>query len=413
MKRTQDISEVLRQLHVPASSELDERVHGEIVKAGTSAPTAPSRPGLTIGQTFALFLKKKSTRYTLATTLGLVLLAGFVLNHLTTSAWAMEQAIEALKKYKAVHITGYVTTGNKTVPLDAWAQSDATGNCVQTGLAKSGSITVWTKDNKTYVYDETHKTVLVEPGITFGLNPWLGPKLLALMASMKDYKAFQGEDPATGQKRVIVTCSIENLTGPQSFLMEFDVRTKLPIGMKSWRNLKQEGAPSCRFEKILYFEDLPQSAFTFQPPEGTPITDMPLTLPEASLSSLSDIRCGISAEKMTREQACQRILEEFWAARANNDLARIRQLCPIAASWSDQLLRDLGSQNESAKLLKIGGIERTGTSKLGPLALVPNWFRHHDGTVREVWLVVQFRETEQGVSCVIYGPHGYALNVKE
>jgi hypothetical protein len=63
--------------------------------------------------------------------------------------------------------------------------------------------------------------------------------------------------------------------------------------------------------------------------------------------------------------------------------------------------------------LKIGGIERTGRSKLGPLALVPIWYRSQDGMVGKVWMIVQFRETEPGASCVVYGPHGYALNVKE
>jgi hypothetical protein len=61
---------------------------------------------------------------------------------------------------------------------------------------------------------------------------------------------------------------------------------------------------------------------------------------------------------------------------------------------------------------RIGG-ERTGRSKLGPLALVPCWARRQDGTVGKVWMIVQFRETDQGTSCVIYGMHGYALNVKE
>src|SRR5262249_45294766 len=154
---------------------------------------------------------------------------------------------------RAVHISGYVTTGGETVPLDAWARADATGNLIETGLERWGNFTVWTRDNKTYFYDEAHKTVLVELGITLGLNPLPGPKYLTLMARMKDYKAFEGEDPATGQKRVIVTCSLQIPTGPHSFLMEFDGRTKLPVSMKIWRNLKQEGAPDDYFEKLIYF----------------------------------------------------------------------------------------------------------------------------------------------------------------
>jgi hypothetical protein len=195
--------------------------------------------------------------------------------------------------------------------------------------------------------------------------------------------------------------------------LEFDVRSKLLVSAKGWRNLKQEGAPNWYFEKILYFEDLPDSAFNFQPPAGTPFTDMPLTIPEASLSSLSDPKSGISAEGMSREQACEKILRQLCEARAGNDLARIRQILPVTATWSDEMLRDSDEETKGAQLLKIGDIERTGRSKLGPLALVPVWFRYKDGREREVWMLVQFRETDQGASCVVWGAHGYSLDVKK
>jgi outer membrane lipoprotein-sorting protein len=414
MKQTQDISQVIRQLHISASSELDERVRGEIAKAAASAPAAPSEPEPTFGQILALFMKKKATRYTFATTLGLALLVVLVLNHSITSAWAMDQAIEALKKYRGIHIAGYVKNrvSGETTSLDIWARSDITGNLVEIGLARAGNVTTWTKDNKTYTYDQAQKTVYVEPGINF-FTPWFGPKLLARLAGLKDYQAVEGDDPATGQKRVVVTASTETYTGPQSFLMEFDARTKLPISIKQWRNLKREGAPLCSFEKIIYFENLPDSTFDFQPPAGTPFTDMPIWVPEANLSLLSNPKCGISAEGMTREQACRKILEQMWTAWIQNDLTRVHELFPLTATVPDELLHDLSRDDRVVEILKIGGIERTGSSKLGPLALVPTWVRHQSGADQEVWMIIQFRKTDQGTSCVIHGVHGYALNVKE
>ncbi|HEX4265891.1 MAG TPA: hypothetical protein VH597_16275, partial [Verrucomicrobiae bacterium] len=391
MKKTQDISQMLRRLHVPASSKLDERIDGEIAKATTVAPAAPSSHEFTFGQIFLLFLKKKSTRYTLATTMGLSLLVVLVLNHSTTSAWAMDQAIEALKKYKGLHFSGYYTGANgETKSLDAWARSDATGNRVETALLTSGNITTWTRDNKTYTYDRAGKNGYVQPGINL-INSWLGPNLLRDAARMKDYKAVEGDDPTTGQKRVIVTCSLDNLDGPQSFLMEFDVRTKLLVSLQVWPNLEREGTPRISVEKILYFEDLPDSALSYQPPENTPFTDIPLEVPEANLSLLSDPKCGISADGMTREQACQKILKELWVAPPD----RVRQLFPIIATWSDEMIRSSGDSSETIKeVLNIGGIEQTGSSKLGPLALVPCRIRYQDGSVRVNWMMVQFREIE-------------------
>jgi hypothetical protein len=356
-------------------------------------------------------MKNKSMRYTICTALGLGILAAVVLTHSTTSAWAMEQAIEALQKYKALHIEGYTTAGGSPALMEVWARADATGTRSDACLAKSDSFTVWVKDNKTYTYDQAHNTVYVEPGITAGLNPWFGPKFLATLARMHDYRSNEGIDAATGQKRVVVTGSIQSIIGPQSFLMEFDAQTKLPVSMKRWLNLKRSGTPDFFFEKIVYFEDLPDSAFSFEPPAGAKFVDKPLTIPEANLAMLSDPKSGISAEGLTLEEACRKLLEQFLAACIKDDMPRIHQLCPMTATWPDGLLRDLGAQDQVEEVLKIGGIEREGQSKLGPLALVPCRVRCKDGKVRVMRFVVQFRQTGQGASCVVHGPNGYSVEV--
>jgi hypothetical protein len=195
--------------------------------------------------------------------------------------------------------------------------------------------------------------------------------------------------------------------------LEFDVRTKLLVSMKIWQNSRRDGTPDLDFQKILYFEDLPDSTFNFQPPPGTAVTNNPLTVPDADLPALSDANSGISAEGMTREEACQKILEQYWTATIKYDFARIRQLSPTLADSSDENLRETWKLDGVVQLVKVGGIEKTGSSKVGPLVLVPTWVRAGDGTVSEVWMIVQFRETDSGTSCVVYGGHGYALNVKE
>ena len=151
--------------------------------------------------------------------------------------------------------------------------------------------------------------------------------------------------------------------------------TKLIVSMKIWDNSSRAGTPRIDFEKIMYFEDLPESAFAFQPPAGIPFTNMELTVPEAgvSLPSVSDPKNGISAEGMTQEEACQKILQQAWEADIKYDLARLRQLIPLAADSTDESLRETIKRSGVVQLLKIGGIEKTGHSKLGPLALVPSW----------------------------------------
>jgi hypothetical protein len=412
MQRTDSISRLIRRLRVPASVELDERVHDAIRRAGRTAPVPSPSNSPSLWALLIMIMKHKTIRYTLGGALGLAVLAALVLSPSTTSAWAIEQAIEALEEYKAVRMTGATTAGGAARPAEIWARADAAGARSAECLARSDSFTAWVKDNKTYVYDHARNIVLVEPAITMGLNPWLGPRFLTTLSKLPNYKAVAGDDPATGQKRILVTASLESVTGPQSFLIEFDAKTKLPVSMTHWLNLDRRGAPDFAMDKIVYFEDLPDSAFRFDPPAGVQFAEKPLTIPEANLLMLSKSGSGISADGLTREEASRRLLEQFWAAVIHDDLTRIRQLCPLTARWPDKLLLEVMAEDDPVELLQIGGIEQEGESRLGPLALVTSRVRCRDGKVREVKIVVQFRETEQGASCVIHGNYGYTVVVE-
>ena len=197
MKKTQDISQIFRQMRVPASSKLDERVHREIDNATALPASAPAGPEPTLGQLFALFLKRPSARYTLATTLGLAMLVALALIRPAPSAWAMEQAVEALKKYRGLQMSGNYTKDGKTYPVEVWFRAEVAGNFVEAALGKVGDVaTIWTEDNKTYTYDRDDKMVYVEPGITQAFDPWPGPELLTQFSKEKDYNAIEGDDPA-------------------------------------------------------------------------------------------------------------------------------------------------------------------------------------------------------------------------
>jgi len=412
MQGDDDIRQVIRRLRVPASPELDERVREAIQQAKCPVPLASSTNEPSLRALLTMIMKKKSVRYAFGTTMGLTLVAALVLSHSTTTAWAMEQAIEALQKYKAVRMTGFTTVGGCPAPAEIWARANATSTRSEECLAKSDNFTAWVEDYKTYVYDHASNKVFVDPAITMGLDPWLGPKLLETLAKMPDYKAVQGDDPASGQKQILVTASIESATGPQSFAIEFDADTKLPVSMKHWQNVDRQGGPDFAFDKIVYFEDLPDNSFTFQPPAGVQFEAKPLTIPEANIEILRDPNCGISTAGLTRKAACRTILELFWGAVIKNDLLRIRQLCPITSSWPDNLLLDVMKEDKVVELIQIGDIEEEGQSSLGRLALVPSWVRCEDGQIREIKIVVQFRQTEMGTTCVIHGNYGYSVLVK-
>jgi hypothetical protein len=342
-----------------------------------------------------------------------ILLACLLIPQSTTRVWAIEEAVHALAKYTAVHITGYTTINGAPALAEIWARANAAATRSEKCVVKSDPFVAWVSDNKTFIYDRAQNTVIIDPAVTVGLNPWIGPNFLKTLAKLPDCRTVVGDDLATGQKRLILTASLESSAGPQSFYIEFDGNTKLPVSMKHWSNRERRGAPDFSLEKIIYFESLPDSTFAFVAPTSARFTAKPLTIPEANLRLLSDPKSGIAAAGLTRDEACQTILTQLWSAVIDGDLARLRQLCPITASWPDALLRELGAQDDPVELLQVGAIEQEGQSPLGPLVLVPSQVRCRDGKVREVKMVVQFRQTDKGVFCVLNGSYGYSVEVEE
>ena len=63
MKKTDNLSRLIRQLRVPASSTLDEKVHAAITQAaGRPTPAAAAIPDLSLWQILSIVMKKKPTQ---------------------------------------------------------------------------------------------------------------------------------------------------------------------------------------------------------------------------------------------------------------------------------------------------------------------------------------------------------------
>jgi hypothetical protein len=145
------------------------------------------------------------------------------------------------------------------------------------------------------------------------------------------------------------------------------------------------------------------------PPAGVNITK---GYPPAAgiCDRFDDSSYGIPVEGLTRNEACHKILEHFWDAVIFHDLARIRQLLPVAADWDDEVLKDsLGLTDEDylVELLEIGKPYDKDTSDIGRV-IVPNIFRCVDGWEREVQMIIQFCRVEDKPFCVILGSYGCA-----
>ena len=237
-----------------------------------------------------------------------------------------------------------------------------------------------------------------------------------MLSQVENTEIVRGKDPATGRDRIMLMCSLIDVHGAQSFTIEFDANSKLPISMKHWQNLDRSGPPSFDAFKITYYEKLPDSIFEVHVP-GSPIyTEKPLTIPDENIGLLSNPHDGISTEGMTQQDAAEKAVRIMYQAVIGQDLDQIRKISPLCRNWDDEFLRNIifkpGKEDRIAEVLEIGKIFKTGYSKLGPLAAISTSLRLHDGRKVEEKMIVQFREIGGKSSCVVHGPYGLPREIE-
>jgi len=331
---------------------------------------------------------------------GLVLLVS-ILNNSTSPAWAVEQTIEALKRFNAVHISGVVIPPEDSLQhsFDLWAranedhtQSDDFRTEIDTGQIS------WVEGNDTYHYDPNQNAVRIRRGQKATINPWMGRDLLQrLEQKTDDWRVSYGNDPATGRDRVFVTCSDLHAPGPKSWWFEFDLETKLPVRFKQWDNIQREGNPTFDAQRIVCYEYLPAETFKFEIPENAKIIE---EFPEV-WDKLNDPNTGMPAEAMTEEEASVEIVRQYWRAVIDGNWELVARLRPIAnlETWQAKY-----SSNPPGEIIEIGKPYQQEGCSIGPVTPVRIKFR--DGDIREIKIITKFRDVNGKSSCVIAGTWG-------
>ncbi len=332
-------------------------------------------------------------------------------------AWAIEETIEALKAYQGVHIVGSFTANNQPVEGDLWMRGRHQGKVSRDLVLRtaSGALT-WVKDGKTYSYVPEHQTIYRENAVTAGFTHWLGPRMFEVIGTIANAKVVHGRDPATGKNRVTLSASHMDVHGAQSWIFEFDADTKLPIRMTHWYNLDRSGPPAFHAREIIYYEQLDDSVFDIKPPAQAHVVDKPPTIPEQNLGILATPQAGLPVAQQSQDQAAEQIVRAFYTAAVARDTARIKQLCPLAAQWSDKMLEEIASgktlEEQPKEVVRTGPVSYRGHTSLGPFVVVPCAIRHQDESLWHENMIVQFRGVGPEMSCVIHGPYGLSVQVE-
>lgn len=405
----------LRHNACKPSTDLDERILSDGLAAmGGAAPGRSAWAGWGLGR---IIMKSRLGKISIAAVVVITVFLGWPGGG-GQPAWALQETIEALKAYHAVHITGsFLGQDGKPVTGEFWLRDRHMGKKSRDLVLRiaTGGM-VWVKDNHTFNYQPHQNTVYIDRAVTAGFSHWFGPRLFCLIQSLDDVKTVYGRDPATGKERVTLFGSITDVHGVQSWIFEFDTETKLPVRMRQWYNLDRSGPPAFDGHQIVYYEFLDDEIFTVAAPPGVQYVENPPTIPEQNLSLLADPRAGQAVGGRPLEAAAEDIVRELYQEAIDGSITRLKELCPIAAQWSDRMLEEIAlgkiPEEKPVAIHSIGSVSYQGRTKLGPFMVVPATIQRQDGSLWQENQIVQFRGAGESMSCVIHGPYGLPVQVE-
>jgi len=218
-----------------------------------------------------------------------VILTITLFGQLGSPAWAIEQSIEALDRFWAVNIEGWeseriwIENGSLELrPFRSWAVANKDQTMIEKYRTEvEDYLTLTTNGQKTWRYDPNTHTVHIENHPYNAGDYWCGSRFLQQLKEGRDsgfltrWEVTYGEDTTTGRQQIFLKIAWLNkrYNGPRSLWLEFDMESKLLVGLKQWENSKWEGPADVIVEKITYHENLPDELFEFKIPEGATVIE--------------------------------------------------------------------------------------------------------------------------------------------
>ncbi|UCF42753.1 MAG: hypothetical protein JSV99_09195 [Planctomycetota bacterium] len=196
-----------------------------------------------------------------------------ILTNLTSPAWAIDETIEAMQKFNGAHVQGISYEQNISGDsFTLWARANEDHNKPCEFRLEGNVVTKVVKQDMTYNYNYDENVVTIRHWQVAQLDPWMHADFFGNAREHADkWDVLCGRDPETGRERIFLTCAFEKYD--RSLWIEFDAETKLLTRLKQWNNTNFSGAPAFCFEKIVYFEELPDELFEFEIPEGATVIE--------------------------------------------------------------------------------------------------------------------------------------------
>jgi hypothetical protein len=307
MKPEEKIERLLNDMNVTPDPEKDEQVLKAVLAAQveTRQHTAVNMKP----QIWRMIMHSKITKPIAAAIIIIVGIIAMILPN-EPSAWAIEQSIEAMRDFRGIRLSLKLPTAllqpiygklgiqdssdNPDTQVEIWLRADE-------AMSRSSVFKfVWPGKFVAVGGQKRQSHIQLTDGTTYdapSFDIWLRwpSTVLSMLLKEQDIKGLKeiterkelkegkdtwtklvGVDAEAGKERLYLKGN--SLDANQSFELEFDVETKLLVGVKFWLgNTNHQGPPSGQFHKIIYYEDLPDSVFEIDLPSADEI--IPIDLP--------------------------------------------------------------------------------------------------------------------------------------
>src|SRR3989304_9125621 len=123
-----------------------------------------------------IIMKSRITKLAAAASILIVALYMLVGNS-GPAAWAIEQTIEALRGFGAVHMVGTVMDEYGAVKgCEIWMRANKSRTFSKDVVMRvTNGVILWVEDGSTFTYIPQNNTVYYENAITVGMSQWPGP----------------------------------------------------------------------------------------------------------------------------------------------------------------------------------------------------------------------------------------------
>jgi hypothetical protein len=346
----------------PGRDPMDTRILGDasaVMKQSLKADSGPRRISI-----WRKIMKTRRTRLATAATIAVaVVLSMAVIDWLAPPAWAIGQTVKALKGVRSIVIRGVGYDEGTASPFTFSIRPSQDGGEGFDMRSECEDQLVVVRGKKAWVHLPDKNVVMIYDDVTtsYGmmrdlqwwydvaaLNPWITGKILGAAKHVaEDWEEVYGPDERTGRDCVFVKCAY----GEQSsFWFVCDLETKLIVEAKywNWSSPDPEGPPACHATSFVYNEDLDDSLFEFQMPEGVRVIDKAKTRKveqEARVLSDRAERLFMEGKYAQSIETYQQVYERF--PKLTNGVPASTALCMMGSAY-----RQLGQPEKAVEVLQ-------------------------------------------------------------